>query len=358
MIKRTTTILAAGLAIALMLLGCRSATPLPTPLASLTDADRTAIAAGRPTLPPTFTPSATWTPTRTFTPDEAETPTPTVSLTPTSLVEATRTRIPPPSATPTWTPDTDVIIPTSGPPVGGNTATPFPGFTPGSAGTMTATVAAGTNCGSTVAQNLLQNGGFEGPVYRERYSQVDAPESWIPFWKPEGSPVTYDPDNGDGYKRPQFAVITNVAPNDNPPRVMAGSKAVSIFGQTQVFDAGFYQVVAVAPGDTLCLIGSAHGWSQHQSDDRSTSRQTSEDDRQNMNFMLGIDPTGNIDPFASTVVWGQTAHIFDKYAAIPGVQAKAQVQSITIFIRGYNKWRFDHNEMFFDEMRLIRSVAP
>src|SRR5688572_19682313 len=150
MIKRTTIILAAGLAIALMLFGCRSAGPLPTPLASLSDADRTAIASGRPTLPPTFTPSATWTPTETGTRHEPETPTPTISPTPTVAHVAARTRVPPATAAPTWPPDADVIIPTSGPSVGGRTATPFPGFTPGSAGTMTPTVAAGTPCGSTV----------------------------------------------------------------------------------------------------------------------------------------------------------------------------------------------------------------
>jgi hypothetical protein len=184
---------------------------------------------------------------------------------------------------------------------------------------------------------------------------MQVPVSWIAFWKAEGTPVAYDPQNQDGYRRPEMRVIPNTPPYDNPPRVLAGSQAFMLFGGNKVFDAGLLQQVTVSAGDLLCLSGFGHAWSAHQGiGDPSHSRLETEDDRINMNFLVGIDPAGGADPYAPTVVWGTVAHLYDRYQAIPPVRTTAAGTTITVFVRGYTMWRFDHNDLFFDDIRLVR----
>ncbi len=353
-----------GIALSAALAAClpRASSGLPAPIATLPPADLTAAAAGRPTLPPTFTASPSWTPPppagSTALPSAFPTatatlsPSPPPSLTPTATRRATET--------PTWTPDTRLLQPTRAPASTGTPPTGIPGLatvTPNSSGPLAGTPIPSGCTASAAAPNLLQNPGFEGGFSRPQYDDVEVPQNWIVFWKPEGTPVTYDPQNTDGFRRPGSRLITAAPPYDSPLRVLAGNQALLIYGGNRVFDAGVLQQVAVTPGDTLCLAGSAHAWSQHQSDDRTRSRLVTEDDRANVTFQLGIDPSGGGDPFAGSVVWGAPANLYDSYQAIPGVQARAQGGTITVFVRGITRWRFDHNDLFFDEIRLVK-LAP
>src|SRR5687768_245956 len=111
MMKRT-LLLCAATAVMLVISACNQAAPvdLPTPLDADPDAEQTALAASRPTLPPTFTPSATWTRMPTATIPAANTLTPTLTLTVTLPPSPTFTRTAPPSPTATWTPDTQIRI--------------------------------------------------------------------------------------------------------------------------------------------------------------------------------------------------------------------------------------------------------
>jgi hypothetical protein len=73
----------------------------------------------------------------------------------------------------------------------------------------------------------------------------------------------------------------------------------------------------------------------------------------NFTFWLGIDPTGNIDPFADSVVWGSGAHIYNAYAQVPGVETTAQSETITLFTRGRARYAFRHNDAYWDEAELV-----
>jgi hypothetical protein len=207
-----------------------------------------------------------------------------------------------------------------------------------------------------VGDNLLQNPGFEDvSAVWPNTEGIIVPAGWSPFWKIEGTPITYDPDNSQGYQRPEMRVINGGAPFDNPPRVMEGVQSLYIYGGNKVFDGGVYQQVTVSIGDRLCLSGFADSWSAHQSGDATTSRLLTDDDRQNMNFMLGIDPTGGANAYSSQVIWSSTVHIYDSYEAIPSVSAEATHLLVTVFVRGYTMWRFDHNDMYFDSIKLART---
>lgn len=267
-----------------------------------------------PTLTPTRAPVVTYTMTPTIEPIPSKPPTNTL----------------PPSLTPTITP-TYLF-----------TGTP---------------VAPIVGCSGTAASaNLLVNGDFEGNQQFQGTADIHVPEGWIAYWVPVGTTVTHDPQNSAGYQRPEMMVISSEPPYANPPRVFTGGQAFRVTGSGRAFDAGIMQQVTVTPGETFCLAGYAHAWSSFRADDLFNSTLLSSDDRRNANFQLGLDPLGGANPWSPTVVWGQTANIYDEYQPIPSVQTQSLGGSITVFVRGTMLWRFAHNEMFFDSLILARFV--
>jgi hypothetical protein len=68
---------------------------------------------------------------------------------------------------------------------------------------------------------------------------------------------------------------------------------------------------------------------------------------------VGIDPTGGTDPLADTVVWGQGAHIYNEYAQVPSVEATAQADTVTVFLRSRTLWPFKHNDAYWDDAELV-----
>jgi hypothetical protein len=76
-------------------------------------------------------------------------------------------------------------------------------------------------------------------------------------------------------------------------------------------------------------------------------------DWENFVFYVGIDPTGGTNPFADTVVWGQGAHVYNQHAQLPAVEAKAQADTVTVFLRSRTAWPFKHNDAYWDDAELI-----
>lgn len=321
----------------------------PVPAATLSDEELTALVADLPTLPATYTPSATWSPVP-DTGEAAEPSTETPTRTPIWERFSTPTVRPTRTPTPTWTPDVRQLPPTRIP---GTGPTLLPTRPFGTATTLPSGCVARPN-----AQNLMRNGSFEGGTYDQGMPGQVIPENWLAFWRGEETPVTHDPSNQEGHRRPEFLVISKVPPYDNPPRIMDGSKALFLAASGRVIDGGVQQDVAVNMSDVLCLTGYAHGWSNNESDDIFHSQLVTEDDRNNLTFQLGIDPTGGNNPWASTVVWGPTIHTYDIYQSIPSLQVVAQQNSVTVFVRGSTLWRFRHNNLYFDDIRLERIQIP
>lgn len=273
---------------------------------------------------PTTTPFATNTPQPSATPIAIYTNTPTIEPPPTHT----------PSAIPTIT-TTPVIT-------GSETTTP-----------TLETTAAPVKCPSGFeAGNLLQNGGFEGSLHGQGPMQV--PDGWAAFWRPDGSSIDYDNSNRAGYQRPDMKVISNAPPNDNPSRVLDGSHALVMAGDLKAFDGGVFQKVTVVPGDTVCLSGSGEAWSNRFDDDPFTSTLETLDDARNANFVLGIDPAGGTDAYSGAVEWGPALHQYNLYRPMHVVVIKATNPVLTVFVRGYMLWRFNHNQMFFDSISLVR----
>jgi hypothetical protein len=293
-------------------------------------------------------------------------PAPISTVTPRPMVEATHvpvvTAIPTVTLRPTTTP---TIFYTATPTIEPIPTDPYrtifpPTLTPTASPTYLFTgtpVAPIEGCvGTPASANLLLNGGFEGGQQPQGQADIQVPDGWMAFWIPVGTQVANDPQNTAGYQPPDTLVIPSHAPYNSPPRVFEGIQAFRMTGNGRAFDAGIMQQVTVTPGEIFCLSGYGHAWSSFQEDDPFHSTLLSSDDRHNASFQLGIDPSGGVNPWASTVVWGQPANIYDEYQPLPPVQTASQHETITVFVRGIIIWRFAHNEMFFDAMTLARFV--
>ncbi|HET90205.1 MAG TPA: hypothetical protein ENN99_05635 [Chloroflexi bacterium] len=227
--------------------------------------------------------------------------------------------------------------------------------------------------------NLLRNGQFEadwgdekshrcliipdgGAPYEKDVGNIFTPPGWVTWF--HHHPGTWDqPEVRDAWKQ------------NDPRRVHSGQKGILLFTFFRKHDAGFLQQVQVAPGTRLRLTAWAHAWSNHKDpqhpdrfpnpDDGRWSEgagykagfilegETNDANWQNFTFYLGIDPTGGTNPLADTVVWGRGAHIYNEYAQVPAVEATAQADTVTVFLRDKTKWSFKHNDAYWDTASLV-----
>jgi len=281
---------------------------------------------------------------RSITPQSAPTRIPTATFPATGIPATAPTPLPVYTRTPTIEPP-----PTRTPSL---TPLPLPTETVSPTGAPISQLPSAACGGRAASANLLINGGLEGGQHEQESGDVRVPDGWAGFWKAPGTPVLYDPQNTSGYQRPEMSVIAGQPPFDNPSRIFEGAQALRVTGNERAFDAGVWQQVAVTPGAVYCVTGSGHAWSSHGSYNPFQSTLDTADDQRNANFLLGIDPTGGTDPWSGNIVWGSSAQLYDRYQPIYAARTSALTPTITVFVRGFMLWRFDHNEMFFDGIAL------
>lgn len=217
--------------------------------------------------------------------------------------------------------------------------------------------------------NLLKNPGFEGDWWRKTYTgqefgEIFVPVDWVAFWK-EGGTVPHDPENHNGYGRPEMQVINREPPFLDPLRVHGGKRALKFFTFFRIHDAGVFQrVTGITPGARLRATGWAHAWSSGKDDPHASDGvgkgaffiRAVDYDRtdgvRNFTFSVGIDPTGGTDPWGDSVVWGEGAHIYNAFAQIPTVEVVAKAATVTVFVRSTVLWRFKHCDAYIDDMVL------
>jgi hypothetical protein len=245
-----------------------------------------------------------------------------------------------------------------------------------------------------MADNLLHNGDFEadwseeqshrcmifptqGQPYPAERGNIFTPPHWT-VWFLHGLPVQHDPSNTVGWAQPE---VRDAWASGDPRRVRAGQKAVLFFTFFRIHDGGFFQQVATQPGTRLRLSAWAHAWSNHKDPNHpdlyphpddprwsegqgvgynnfyATEGQVSDAGAKNFTFWVGIDPTGGTNPYASSVVWGQGAHIYNAYRQVPAVEAVAQGNAVTVFLRSRALWPFKHCDAYWDEA-MLEVVAP
>ncbi|MGD2144140.1 MAG: hypothetical protein PVF54_06650 [Anaerolineae bacterium] len=234
-----------------------------------------------------------------------------------------------------------------------------------------------------MSDNLLRNGEFEADwseggshrclvvglgeeVHEKEVGNVFTPPGWLTWFRHESG----------SWGQPE---VQDVWKSRDPGRVQTGTKAATLFTSDRKHDAGFLQRVPVEPGAPMQLTAYAHAWSNHSivghedctddprcscgvgaepafllTDDMpSLSGDPWKDAIANVSFRLGIDPTGGVNPYAETVVWGPGASIYNEHHPVPAVAATAEAGTVTVFLRSKTLWAFKHNDVYWDGAKLV-----
>ena len=317
-----------------------TATPFPTAFALFAPS---ITPGGSVSPPPAYTPYPSHTPI--FVPSstpviELASLTPVPTFTPVAVTFATAA----PAETATASP-TLFTSPTPYP-----TLTPWGGTVSGYTGTPMFTAPLITTPWPETAPNLLFNGGFEAGSPIPVAEGVNCPPGWQCFWH-EG-PALHDPANEVGFSRPFMDVHPNQPPWDDPPRIYEGSLAAMIAGNCTIFDGGWYQRLAIAPNVRVQFGGWGQSWSSYSGSDPYHSEIDNTDALINVGIWLGLDPTGGVNPYADTVVWGPLARNYDSYGPLGAVEVVSYSGAITAFVRVSTLWPFCYLQGWIDGLWL------
>jgi hypothetical protein len=195
-------------------------------------------------------------------------------------------------------------------------------------------------------ENLLQNPGFEGNFFAwSGINEIQVAHGWTPFWweQPDRDPPFFRPE----YKRAVAATFPN--------RVLSGESAQQWFTFYASHWAGMHQqVFNVTPGRRYRFSIWAQVWSSSESNPPTVSVNPA-----NPRLRVGIDPTGNWQAGADTVVWSGEApmhnHV-DRWGEI-SVEAVAENNVITVFMRTNPDFANKHNDMYWDNASLV-AIEP
>ena len=193
--------------------------------------------------------------------------------------------------------------------------------------------------------NLLQNPGFEGTFHAwSSIPEIQVAANWTPWWyeDPGHNPAYFRPE----YKRAQASIF--------PKRVLSGDSAQQWFTFHASHVAGMYQqVFGVTPGQNYRFSIWAQVWSSNEDNPHQSVLPA------NPRLQIGIDPTGNWNPGASTVIWSGEAPmsgVIDQWGMM-AIEAKAENSTITVFMRTNPDFANKHNDMYWDQASL-QAVQP
>jgi len=184
---------------------------------------------------------------------------------------------------------------------------------------------------------------FSGEPWQETYNgevynEVSSPRPWVSWWEEGGNPFPWDPNNTQGYRRPETKRIPKAPPYLDPPRVLPEEDfAFQSFTFYGVHHSGLYQQIEVPAGATVKATGYAHAWYSGADNPHESSGGPGD-----FTQMVGIDPTGGTDPFSPSVVWSAPVSNYDTYKETSAAEAVAVDTTVTIFTREWCKWRLKH----------------
>lgn len=240
---------------------------------------------------------------------------------------------------------------------------------------------------------VIQDNGY---TFYKDVGNIFLPKDWT-FWFYHQPGVYDQPEGRDAWK------------HDDERRVRVGERAYMWFTFNRNHDAGLFQQVNVTLGDTIKFSVYAHAWSNHEdfnlyrcwncgrgvkipsgeqyadcwSCNTTLNRDNKlifphphhgewsegagfeaiawpygsiekdgfqqNDAKGNSLFAVGIDPTGGKNPRADTVIWGDAWYIYNGYVKQLTVEATAESETVTVFIRSQTKYAFEHNDAYVDQ---------
>jgi LysM repeat protein len=189
-------------------------------------------------------------------------------------------------------------------------------------------------------QNLLKNPGFEqGFFHWSGINEIYVAHEWTPWWR-----ARTDADPPATYFTPEYKKADGYI---YPNRVHSGAAAQQWFTFYSTHQAGMYQqVFGVTPGVRYRFTVWAQVWSSTQDDPLVSF------DPAYPNLQVGIDTTGNWNPWDSDIVWSGTVAFYDKWGQL-SVEAVAENSVITVFMRSEPNFSVKHNDMYWDDAVLV-----
>lgn len=199
---------------------------------------------------------------------------------------------------------------------------------------------------STCAGNLLRNAGFEEGFSPRGAGEVEVANGWDPWWV-NGTPA----ETNDGFlRRPEYKAENAGAFGTR--RIKAGNWAQKWFTTYATHDGGVYQRVSVPNGSQATFSVWAQVWSSQDPSPDSVVQPG------NYRVSIGIDPTGGTNGASGSVVWSEEVVQYNTWIQLT-VKAKAQADTITVFMRGRNEYRTRFNDSYWDEacLTIVRPTA-
>jgi len=181
--------------------------------------------------------------------------------------------------------------------------------------------------------NILPNASFEDGFSTRGVGEIEVANGWTPFWQ-DG------PFASDGYNlRPEYK--PEDARRYGTRRVHGGNFSQKFFNTFGTHKAGLWQRVGV-PRDSQCTFSIwVQAWSSNASDPGTS-------DGGRYRTYVGIDPTGGTDWTSPNIVWSEANMVLDEWGQIK-VEARAQADAITCFVKGEAEWRVKHNDSYWDD---------
>lgn len=219
----------------------------------------------------------------------------------------------------------------------------------------------------TAGPNLLVDGGFEAsppwPLQGGAGDVYIAP-GWQAYYLE--SPPTYVqvPSNCSDtpkmpacyWMRPRFSYVDSAAFAN---RVHGGVRAQKYYSEGRMHEAGLMQrATGIRPGTPLRFSIFMQAW-QCFDTNKCGANGIRSDQPGNMHLRVGIDPTGGMDPFSSSVVWSGEQGAFDRWVEF-SVQAAAKSDAVTVFTHSRAEWDFarQNNEVYLDDASLVIVSGP
>jgi LysM repeat protein len=173
------------------------------------------------------------------------------------------------------------------------------------------------------ASNLLINGGFESSFIGQQGEQPrEVAEGWTAWNVPRTSSMPSFQNTS-----PKYIASTRAIETGALSRVRTGQNAQVYFSFFETHDGGIYQrVTGITPGTELRFSVYAYVWST-TFDDQNLS-----EDPGDVSVRVGIDPTGGVDPLASSVQYSTPLVAYDAYREY-SIIATAQTSAVTVFVR-------------------------
>lgn len=185
--------------------------------------------------------------------------------------------------------------------------------------------------------NLLLNPSFEGQFKPYgAINELNHAPNWFPWWK-----------DGQNNLRPEFKPAeASLVPN----RVHSGNTAQQYFKSFGQFKAGLFQsVLDVPPGQRLQFSAYGQAWSCQEFNmcPDGTSVNPA-----NMLMRVGIDPTGDTNFEADTVVWSEYFNPLDQWQ-VACVSAVSERDIVTVYLWASPDGPRQNQDIYWDDASLV-----